>query len=225
MTEPRQNRLFRVNRHWAGLGICLAIVTAVVPASSASVPYPVDLKSCVREAGYAFAGTVSSIQAEKVPSTIVTKVSFSDVVYAKGKGEAGTIVLTMQGGKVDGMRIGISPSLPEFHVGERYIVLAANDLGSPANHYLPIVYFDQGVFQLMAGKPGGRLVVGGEICPVIGYRDGHLVYADKRNPRQHSQTMLTGRGKVAGEIMAYDTGRRYTEKQFLDLIRKVAAEK
>jgi hypothetical protein len=225
MAPSRSGDTVRPSSRWIGLGLCLLAVAATAPAASASIAYPVDLKSCVREAGYAFAGTVSSIRAEKVPSTIVTKVAFSNVVYAKGKGEANTIVLTMHGGEVDGMGIRMSPSLPEFHVGERCIVLAASDLGSPANGYLPIVYFNKGVFRLRAEKPGGRLVVGGETYPVIGYREGHLVYADRKHSPPRSQTDFTLGGKVAAEIVTNDNGRRYTEKQFLDLIRKVAAEK
>src|SRR6185503_5800238 len=214
MTEPRPNRPSRVGRRWVGLVLCLAIATATAPPTWASLAYPVDLKSCVRAAGYVFAGTVSNKRAEKVPHTIVTRITFSDVVYAKGEGDANSIVLTVVGGKVDDMGVGVSPGLPMFRLGERYIILAANDLGSPANEYLPIVYFNQGIFLLQSEKVGGPLVVGQDL-PVIGYRRGHLVYTAKRGSPRRARTELTAKGKVAAEIMTFDTGRRYTEKQFL----------
>ncbi len=183
-------------------GLCVAGIVAVAQDAPALLSR-MDLRTCVRTAGVAFAGTVTGIRAERLEGTVVTRVTFSDVVYAKGARSAKSLILTTCGGEVDGESIWCEDE-PVFHLHQRYILLAAADLGSHRNGYSSIVGANQGMFLLEAEKPGGRPVVPG----VIGYRNGRLLMKERR----------------ADPTVRPDPGSRFNEKQFLDLIRKVDKE-
>jgi hypothetical protein len=202
-----------------GAAVALQLLTAT-PAL-ASTAYPVDLLSCVREAGIVFAGTVSDVHPEKVSGTIVTRITFTDLAFAKGERDAEKITLSQEGGQVGDMGISVTPEMHQFLPGKRYVVLADADLGSPKNRWTPIVYYNQGVFPLEPEEPGRRLVIGGGRLPAVGYREGHLVYF---TTQPNFRTAGSIDGKVAAEIVYKDPGMRFSEKQFLKLIRRLASE-
>jgi len=202
-----------------GAAVASQLLTAA-PAL-ASTAYPVDLLSCVREAGIVFAGTVSDVHPEKVRGTIVTRITFTDVVLAEGERNAEKITLSQEGGLLGDTGVSVTPEMYQFIPRRRYVVLADADLGSPKNRWTPIVYYNQGVFPLGPEKPGGRLVVGGGRLPAVGYREGHLVYF---TIQPNFRTAATVDGRVACEIVYKDPGTRFSEKQFLKLIRRLASE-
>jgi hypothetical protein len=216
---------------------CLSFATQ----ASCTLFWPVDLRACVHKAGVAFAGTVVGMRAERVPGTIVTRVTFSDVVFAKGGNDRSTLVLTMEGGVVGNKGVS-ADDLPEFALSRRYIVLADADLGSQGNHYQPIVYFNQGFFPLLSASAGGASFVHDRVGrPVVGFRDGHVVVLrseksdsapEGKSPhsrpkhRGPSQETTVG-GVVAAEVIGHDadTGQRLDEGQFIELIRQIARER
>jgi len=197
----------------------------------------------VEGAGVAFAGTVTNLQSERVRTSIVTRIVFSDVDYAKGHREGHSIVLTMNGGKLGNEGV-FTIGLPEFEVHKRYIVLAKSDLGSERNGYNPVVYFNQGFFRVESeagvGSPVIRDWAGRSVSA---YRSGHLVVVGHSPLASQDMQMRDGRGDskragldlhaettmggdVAAEVVPseLDTGARYTEREFLDLIRRIATE-
>ena len=158
------------------------------------------------------------MRAEKLDGAIMTRITFSNVVYAKGWRNADSLVLTMCGGEVDGVGT-VCDDEPTFTIHQRYIVLAKADLGSHKNMYSPIVYMNQGVFALETEKPGGSQVVRG----IIGYRDGPVLARANKDPPTPPYPIYSRPGVIAVEFVP-DTGTRFTEKEFLRLIRKIAAE-
>jgi hypothetical protein len=200
----------------SGAGLCLLGLVAIAPNVSALLS-PMDFETCVKTAGVAFAGTVTSMRAERFEGAMVTRVTFSDVVYGKGSRSGKSLVLTMCGGEVDGQTEGCE-DVPVFQLHQRYVLLVKADLGSHRNAYSPIVGTNQGLFLLEAEKPGGHPVVPG----VIGYRSGHLLMKD-RGRLTPPYPLYARPGVIAAEFVP-DPGTRLNEKQFLALIRKVDKE-
>ncbi len=164
--------------------VALALyIVAVSPSSlQAASVIPLDLRQCVQLSGLAFAGTVSSMRSEYTPShqTIVTRVTFSAIVVAKGRAGGAPLVLTLAGGRVGPEEI-LVPGQPQFEVGRRYIVLTDSDLGSVDNSYVPIIGMYQCYFTVGQGPPGSDDIVGDWAGrPVTEIRDGHVVVLDSR---------------------------------------------
>jgi hypothetical protein len=208
----------RPRPRWLSEISCFLALLALAHPAGALTTGAVDLKSCVRAAGVAFAGTVSSIRAEKLDGAIVTRITFSSVVYAKGPYESHSLVLTSCGGEIDGYATTCEDE-PGLQLHQRYIVLAKSDLGSRKNIYSPFVYLGEGLFALNPEKTGGPPVVHG----IVGYRDGHVLVARRGGGLTPEFPLYARPGVIAVEFVP-DPGTRFDEKQFLDLIRKVDKE-
>ena len=88
----------------------------------------------VRRAEIIFAGTVTNVECEKIPTTIITRYRFGGVRYAKGSGPADSLVLVHEGGTVGNMSMTTSVSV-SFRNGARYIVFAIKGYGALPDHY------------------------------------------------------------------------------------------
>jgi len=153
---------------------------------------------------------------------------------AKGTKRGSQLVLTVVGGRTSKGE-DVVQGLPKFVLGARYVVLCSADLGSEANGYLPVVYFDQGMFLIAPERPGGLPVVHDPYGrPVVGARDGHLVVvgsefwiAQPRPQPQAPRIESSFFGGTAFEILfeASDPGTRMREASFLELVRDLAQAK
>ncbi len=230
----------------SGFGLTLLLVL-FAGGALASTSLPVDLKTCVEAADVIFAGTVSQMVAGMDGGTIITRVTFSDVVPVRGDPDSGDIVLKVEGGEVNGLR-SMVVGAPAFGKGMRCVVLATGDLGSPKNGYAPIVYFNQGLFTLEPDRASGRTVVHtAEGRPIVAFRGGHVVVLAPYRIRGSPEVPIpitagtdTSRavpadstlpdtpvmgvvGRVAFEMVdrSSDPGTRFSEAQFLDLLREI----
>ncbi len=169
------------------INLTLATLTALtlgVGQSSleASSVIPLDLQQCVHYSGLAFAGTVSRVRAEytRDHSTIVTRVTFSHIVVAKGRHNWLTLTMTLEGGRVGPEEI-IVPGQPQFELGRRYILLVDSDLGTSDNSYIPVIGMYQGFFTV--DKDSSRredVVMDLNGRPVVAIRDGHVVVLGRK---------------------------------------------
>ncbi len=231
-------------------GWCIAYVllfTVGAHGAAATTYWPVDLKTCVEAADVIFAGTVTRMVAVEDSGSIITRVTFSDVVHVRGEPDSGDVVLKVLGGQV-GDRGLVDDSGPKFRKGSRYVALANGDLGSKRNIYTPIVYYNQGLFMVERDRASGRAVVhtaGGS--PIVAFRNGHVVILGPyvmRNPPLSASPLTadtdTSRGgpadslwvgtpvmgvsgRIAFEIVdrSSDPGTRFSEGQFLALLREI----
>lgn len=181
----------------------------------------------------AFAGTVKSILGRSIDGVIVSDIEFTDVVLARGENEGPSLVLTERGGTF-GDLITVSADLPQFEIGQRYIVLSYGR-GAAADWYMPIVAFPNGLFLVRANQTTGkRFVVDYEGREVTEMRHGHLVLLQepaKKSGFSSDQDEISrvfgpvdheGRSGIAYEIHARrrDPGSRVSEEQFLEEVRK-----
>ena len=195
----------------------LAMLTCWAPATEATTVIPVDLQYCVRRAGFVFAGTVTGMKSARLDQTIVTHVDLSDVTYAKGKSRRERIRITYEGGILDSVRV-FSAGQPGFSVGSRYILMAHEDLGAKGPWYIPIVGVYQGFFQVVRDGKSSR-VLDWVDRPVVGVEGRRLVVVSTgTSNRSHSASLV--RVLPRDE----DTGVRMTEREFLEVVRGIAAQ-
>jgi hypothetical protein len=177
----------------------------------------VDIETCAREAAVILAGTVSHIEYEIVPGSVVTHVRFGDLAVVKGSIRDSSFRLTMHGGRFEegrfkGQEI-VQSGLPTFELSRRYIVLVKSE--SKRGGYSPLVYYDQGYFEL-AQREDGKGVEWRDSRgrPVVAVSDGHVVSVHRK-------------GRVAREIVPNeeDRGMRLSEKDFLAELRRLGNPK
>jgi hypothetical protein len=178
-------------------------------------------------AGVVFAGTVQSMQPVRLPTTILTKVVFTDLKFAKGAARSRSITLTLAGGQVDNDMI-IADGQASFSEGERYIVFAFSDLGSEANSYLPVVGLYQGYFKVERGtSPGkgrvkdstGHMLT--EIAPdhvTTVLPDSLLPDALRNEIKSNPSTLNNSKRSRRVVLESSDPGTRVTEEQFLHAV-------
>jgi hypothetical protein len=216
--------------------LAIALVIAKVSATTA---LPQDLHSLVSRCGVAFAGTVSGKSVEQLETTIVTHVDFTGVVFAKGGPKKGKARLTLAGGKV-GKRTVLSPGLPKFEVGRRYVVLAYEDWGSKQNSYLPIVGLFQGYFRVESDFHHGTPIVFDFAGRQVVRIEKHRLVVTRSSARPESSLVGLAMDSLAAsgpesqdsrdrdEILLLrteeDPGTRMSEEEFLAGIRRLAKE-
>lgn len=231
--------------------LCVALtllITLGAPVASGTTYHPVDLKTCVEAADVIFAGTVTRMVAVEDSGSIVTRVTFSDVLHVRGKPDSGEVVLKVLGGQV-GDRGLLDESGPKFGKGLRYVILATADLGSGRNIFTPIVYYNQGLFTVGPDRASGREVVHTAAgSPLVAFRKGHVVVlgpyrkrgtplaairltpgadASQSAPPDSSwadKPIMGSNGRVAFEMVdrSRDPGTRFSEEQFLALLREMS---
>lgn len=172
----------------------LLLASAITPAVSQSLVVPAEMSELAKEAKAIFAGTVSSTRAEwnACHSTIITRVTFTNLVVVKGAMNPDRAVLAISGGRVGDEEI-VTEGQPRFVPGERYILLCnAADLGSERNRYLPIIGLNQGFFRIRSGhRTGSPVVVNGGDQEIVGIEGGQLVVV--ANPEHTALAERRGR--------------------------------
>lgn len=107
--------------------------------------------------------SVSEFAGVPPESPILTEVVFESLTVLKGNDPGATIAYRFAGGKVGERRLRIA-GMPEFEVGERYVLFAAPALDT----LCPIVGWWQGRYRVLPAIPGTE--------PVVGDSDGRPVY-------------------------------------------------
>ena len=136
-----------------------AAAVPLVPASSrATVLTAMAFDEQCRDAGRIFVGRVQTIESRRNPASpayFETLVTFA--VDESVTGATGTdVTLRFSGGTVDGARQSID-GMPEFAIGERYVVMADGSDRPPA--VSPIVGFNQGLYRVESTPGGTRTFV------------------------------------------------------------------
>jgi hypothetical protein len=187
------------------LGTVLLALVVPVQASAGLISPP--FASRVEMAGAIFAGTVSEVIPEHLDGTIVTRVHFRDVRYAKGSPLPGGVTrLTLLGGTV-GDRIVVASKSVEFVAGRRYVVLSTADLGSRLNSWLPVIGSGGGLFHVEVDPTRMENVVSTyRGLPIAGVTNGGLE--------------ITGTS-----LMERNYGQRMTENDFLSALRDMDRSK
>jgi len=218
------------------LSAAVPLITVLATVASATELIPMTFGATVRKAKLGFAGTVDGLSYRRADGFVVTDVHFSNVKYSHGNRPGTTLVLTVQGGRMDG-KLYMVDGLPSFNSGERYIVLAG-DQGSARNWYLPIIGFTQGFFSAKAERPGGSPVVhDADGRPIIGLHGKHLAVLSRsrgetktsRKPEIVREYGLGERGldrvEPATEVYPPETdpGSRVSEEEFLRAIQQLKA--
>lgn len=184
------------------------------------------LSEVSKNATLVFAGTVSSSQSYRTPKTIRTKVTFNHLRFAKGTSKVHSLTLNLAGGALEDGGV-VVDGQPSFTVGERYIVFA-EDLGSEANSFMPIVGLHQGCFHVK-GSAGNGLVVDsrGLFLADIGPDHVTAVYPDSLIPPdvrdQGKRVGAFNRDSKASHryvLGSEDPGTRVTEEAFLQAVNQ-----
>lgn len=194
----------------------------------ASVYSGSSLRDMVRRAGVIYAGTVDRSRVDHAAGYVVTRVHFSRVRYAKGGNGADTLTLSLFGGGGLG-----SDLVPSLSVGERYVIFAAADLGSPANRFVSVIDGDYGVYRVLADSALKRTLVLDRMGhPVMRASGRHLVILTVE-PGPYDTTRarlrpLWDKGDTIPEPssefipLCQDTGERMREPEFLAFLRWLA---
>lgn len=211
------------------LGFLVAVATILLPHScTGSMSFPFTLEATAKMAKLAFAGTVDRIEYRQEGGYRLTDVRFTDIRSAHTGRQDETITLSILG-SFNLLIVG----MPQFEVGQRYIVLAV-DRGTAENWYIPFVGMRQGVFHVNRSAGRGQWVVHDvEGHPVLAIRGGHLAILDdvERNGEEESVGIVPGYGrgfKKAGEPAleiypkALDPVSRVSEEEFLQAIKRLS---
>jgi hypothetical protein len=159
--RPLQNTMaapLRRAARRASFAIVLAAVVGVAPRAHATVLTPMDFTEQCKHAERIFVGSVRSIESRRNPSAPLyfeTLVTFA-VEQTVAGASVPEVQLRFSGGTVDGMRQVIE-GMPEFTVGERYVVLA-NGAGERPS-ISPITGFNQGLYRVEAPAGAPRALV------------------------------------------------------------------
>ena len=179
----------------------LLMLALPAPRANAQVPGGGEFLDLVRRADVIFAGTVSDAQCTRVPAGIVTRITFKRLAYVKGSGPEDSLIVRRDGGTL-GAETTLSDDQPGFCVGERCVLLAKGDPGSPRNGYTPFAGVSEAVFRLFEDSPKKKPVVHTSTgTPVGAVTGGRLVLAVDENAE-----------------------RRMSEKAFLDALRRIVRE-
>jgi hypothetical protein len=99
---------------------------------------------------------------------ILTEVEFDSLVVLKGDDPGATVSYRFAGGRLGGKRLAIA-GMPEFEIGERYVLFLAPDL----DRLCPIVGWWQGRYRVLPALPGAEPVVADSAGrPVYGFTNG-----------------------------------------------------
>lgn len=179
----------------AGTATVLALFLSL-PSSALAAP-STTFGARVQRAGAIFAGTATDLTWEQRDALFVTRVRFRDIrsVTAHRHGTVPADETATQG------ELLVTAGLPEFKIGQRYIILAKEEMG-PAGSWIPIAALRAGLFHVdWVGDSSETVVSDSARRPIAGIKDGELVLATR-----------TARG---------DWNRCMTEEEFLSAIRKL----
>jgi hypothetical protein len=111
-------------------------------------------------------------------TTIVTRVTFSNLSILKGSLDSHRVQLVLSGGRIGDEEI-VTEGQPQFAEGGRYVVLCrSDDLGSERNRYIPIIGLNQGYFPIRQGhRSTGEIVFDAAGREVVGIENGRLMVA------------------------------------------------
>jgi hypothetical protein len=171
-------------------------VLAASPALGAAAP-PTAFGLRVQRAGAIFAGTVTELTWEQRDVAFVTHVRFRDVRYVVGAPRGNGA--PTEGATTEG-RLLVTAGLPEFKIGQRYIILAKEEMG-PAGSWIPLAAIRAGLFHVdWVGDSGETMVSDSARRPIGGIERGEIILATQ-----------TARGEK----------RCMSEDEFLSAIRKL----
>ena len=208
------------------------LLTPVVDTAAADHP-PLSFSMVLDMTTLAFAGTVKSVLGRSIDGVIVSDIEFTDVVLARGENEGPSLVITERGGTFGDMMT-VSVDLPQFEIGQRYVVLSYGR-GAAADWYMPIVAFPNGLFRIRTNQSTReRFVVDYEGRDIAAIRNDHLVLLQlpsKKASLSGEEDEISsvfgpidhkGRSSIAYEIYPRrkDPGSRVSEEQFLEEVRR-----
>ena len=198
--------------------LLLLIGAALIGGSvaHATLVSPMPPKKLWSVAGYIFSGTVTSVRAERIPGTIVSKVVFKNLHQVKGPSLPDSAALTLEGGIVGNEFISVDGQ-PGFNVGQRYIVLVSKDLGSGGSH-MPIIGLWQGCYSVR----NDSTVWSGHGRPVVDLTPEKVTVAVPDSLRPEGKWIpddpYEGPWRVIPERQTL--GKRLREAEFLVIVRK-----
>ena len=140
------------------VAILLTLAVAVAPPAQATVLTAMDFAEQCKHAERIFVGSVRAVESRRNPSAPLyfeTLVTFAVEQTVTGP-SVPEVQLRFSGGTVDGARQSID-GMPEFAVGERYVVLANGAGERPA--VSPIIGFNQGLYRVDAPAGATRVFV------------------------------------------------------------------
>ena len=175
------------------------LIAVLLPALCVADIMSMSLGDLARGSGVIFAGTVADVRTANAPGTIVTRVTFRDVVFGRGRTPGDSLVLTERGGTVFG-RTEDSGDEPVFQPGQRCIVFARAGLGTYADSYRAVVGGFQGVFYVEF--------------------DSTVMKPSIRQRMSVPVAEIRGEGIVAAEGKTAFT--RMSEKDFLEQVSRLA---
>jgi hypothetical protein len=202
---------------------------SVASHCEASIVREMPPQQLVHYAKLAFAGTVIDTKPERLGETIVTRVVFSDLRFAKGKAATPTLTLTLEGGRIGEEGISVSGQ-PGFLLGQRYIVLTTTDVGEVERELIPVVGLYQGVFRITKDGRGRSVVLDPFSRAVVRISADRLtvvlpdsLVSAKYRGRVDQPERDEDRHGSPHEIVyeRNDPGTRLTEEEFLNALRRL----
>lgn len=200
----------------------LTLLSGAADASQALKP--LRLPDMVKRSTHIFAGTVRSTEAgpSEDGRTIVTRVTFERLRFAKGERRAPTIVLTMYGGKYKGTERSYVGE-PSFIAGNRYIVMANRSLGTREDLYAPVVGHEKGVLRVVsAGTPGAGELHDYRGRPVVRITEDYFEVLRRPDSRRRTRTgaseTIEGKTLPPYVEVARDDGIRVDENEVLRVL-------
>jgi hypothetical protein len=158
-------------KSWSRLTVAaVALASAIVLAGrpvSATVLLEVSFEAQSRTAGRIFVGAVQAVVSQpsaRAPRYFETRVTFAVADVIAGEVPA-TVALRFSGGQVGDLKQWID-GMPEFTVGERYVVFLEPEQDPPL--ISPIVGFNQGLYRVVVDASGADVVrdrQGGALSP------------------------------------------------------------
>lgn len=171
--------------------------------AAATVVLPMDFDTQCASAARIFVGTVRAVESRRNPAApryFETLVRFAVDEVVAGDAEA-EITLRFAGGTIGDERQSID-GMPEFRVGERYVVLADRDDDSPL--VSPLVGFNQGLYR---------------VVPAPGAPSETAAARARLLVRDRAGRPLAGTTAAAGEVAAEPGGDGPTLADFLAAVR------
>jgi hypothetical protein len=196
------------------------VLTPLGPAS-ASYSYLPTPAMLAKSNPTIFAGTAARSTAKSSKGAIRTDVTFSDLRFAKG-GPADTLTLTLEGGKIGDEEVMVD-GLPNFVVGERYIIFANPAAPRASGWNMPIT--ESGCFRVWADSATGESRVFNSFGMVVALTPERVTavcsdtfLAAIRRGRRMGLDSVAQRDAVR-ICEDQDPGTRVTEEQFLSIVR------
>ena len=141
----------------AALALAACTLAGTVPSSVATTIEPMTTSAQAASADRIFVGRVTSVTSRPkadAPKYFETVVAFRVEDSVAGSVPS-TLAITLSGGEVGGIRQRVD-EMPEFHVGERYVVMLEADHTPRLTS--PLVGFNQGLYRVVGTDPATAVV-------------------------------------------------------------------